>query len=59
MEAMVFTEADKFVEEAKNSRSMDVIYYPDIIMSITETGHCRLCAGVQTAFLKAFPHDSQ
>lgn len=30
MEAMVFTEADKFVEEAKNSRSMDVIYYPDI-----------------------------
>ena len=30
MEAMVFTEADKFVEEAKNSRSMDVIYYPDV-----------------------------
>lgn len=30
MEAMVFTEADKFVEEAKNSRSIDVIYYPDI-----------------------------
>lgn len=30
MEAMAFTEADKFVEEAKNSRSMDVIYYPDI-----------------------------
>ena len=30
MEAMVFTEADKFVEEAKNSRSVDVIYYPDI-----------------------------
>ena len=30
MAAMVFTEADKFVEEAKNSRSMDVIYYPDI-----------------------------
>lgn len=30
METMVFTEADKFVEEAKNSRSMDVIYYPDI-----------------------------
>ena len=30
MEAMVFTEADKFVEEAKNSRSMDVIYDPDI-----------------------------
>ena len=30
MEAMVFTEADKFVEEAKNSGSMDVIYYPDI-----------------------------
>ena len=30
MEAMVFTEADKFVEEAKNSRSMDVIYHPDI-----------------------------
>lgn len=30
MEAMVFTEADKFVEETKNSRSIDVIYYPDI-----------------------------
>ena len=30
MEAMVFTEADKFVEKAKNSRSIDVIYYPDI-----------------------------
>ena len=30
MEAMVFTEADKFVEEAKNSQSIDVIYYPDI-----------------------------
>lgn len=30
MEAMVFTEADQFVEEAKNSRSIDVIYYPDI-----------------------------
>lgn len=30
MEAMVFTVADQFVEEAKNSRSIDVIYYPDI-----------------------------
>lgn len=30
MEAMVFTEADRFVEEAKNSRTIDVIYYPDV-----------------------------
>lgn len=30
MEAMVFTVADQFVEEAKQSRSIDVIYYPDI-----------------------------
>ena len=30
MEAMVFTMADQFVEEAKQSRSIDVIYYPDI-----------------------------
>lgn len=30
MEAMVFTEADRFVEEAKNSRTIDVVYYPDV-----------------------------
>ena len=30
MEAMVFTVADEFVEEAKASRSIDVVYYPDI-----------------------------
>lgn len=30
MEAMVFTEADQFVEAAKASRTIDVIYYPDI-----------------------------
>lgn len=30
MEAMVFTEADRFVDEAKNSRTIDVIYYPDV-----------------------------
>ncbi len=30
MEAMVFTEADQFVKEAKNSRSIDVIYYPEV-----------------------------
>lgn len=30
MEAMVFIEADQFVEAAKASRTIDVIYYPDI-----------------------------
>lgn len=30
MEAMVFTEADRFVEEARASRTIDVVYYPDI-----------------------------